>query len=60
MDAKQGGLVLTRKPGQKIITDGPTEMEVVWASHGRVKLRYVADKSVRIVRAELETKGEKE
>lgn len=45
-------LVLDRKPGQRIVTDGPAVIEVSRIHGGRVKLAVEADASVRIDREE--------
>lgn len=47
-------LVLTRKPGQEIIIDGPARIVIAESSHGRVKVRIEADEDVKILRGELE------
>ena len=52
-------LVLTRIPGETIVTDGPVTIEVARVEGHRVILRLTADKDVKILRGEL-LKGEKD
>lgn len=46
-------LVLSRKPGQRIIIDGQTVLEVIDFSRGKVRLGFTAPKSIRIDREEI-------
>ena len=46
-------LVLTRKPGQRIVIDGPCVIEVTQITQSRARLGIVADGTTSIVRAEL-------
>jgi carbon storage regulator CsrA len=52
-------LVLTRIPGETIVTDGPVTIEVARVEGKHVVLRLTADRSVKILRGEL-LKGEKD
>lgn len=47
-------LVISRRPGEEIIIDGPARILISDSSHGRVKIRIEADKDVKILRGELE------
>lgn len=47
-------LVISRRPGEEIIIDGPARILIADSSHGRVKVRIEADKDVKILRGELE------
>lgn len=55
-----GTLVLSRKLGEEVIVDGPCRVKVVRIQDGRVRLAITAAKSVRIDRAELREKRERE
>ena len=46
-------LVLTRIPGETIVTDGPVKIEVARVEGKHVVLRLTADKDVKILRGEL-------
>ena len=46
-------LVLTRTPHQKIVIDGPCEIELLDIRANKVRLGITADKSVSIMRSEL-------
>ena len=52
-------LVLTRIPGETIVTDGPVTIEVARVEGKHVVLRLTADRSVKILRGEL-LKGKKD
>lgn len=59
-EKKRGGLVLTRKPNQTVLIDGPCEIEIKKVNGNRVIMLFIADKSVRVVRGELsEAKDER-
>jgi len=46
-------LVLTRKPGEKVVVDGGIVIRVVTARNGRVRLAIEAPPDVSIMRGEL-------
>ena len=46
-------LILTRRPGERIVIDHTTEMVVFNISGEKVRLGFVAPASVRIMRGEL-------
>ena len=50
--SKIGGLIITRKRGQSIMIED-VEVTVEMTSHGRCKLRIVADSAVSVMRSEL-------
>ena len=52
-----GGLVLSRKRGEAIITDGPVEIRVIDINKGQVKLHCSGDQEVMIMREELLNRG---
>ena len=47
-------LILTRKASQGISVDGPCEIVILEVNRGRVKLGFVADRDVKILRTELD------
>lgn len=49
-------LVLSRKPGEKIVIGDGIELMVVAVNGNRVRLGFVAPEKFRIVRAECRTK----
>jgi carbon storage regulator CsrA len=50
---EKGALTLTRRTGQSVVIGG-VEVVVMKVGRGQVQLRIVADRSVPIVRGELE------
>lgn len=46
-------LVLTRKPGEKVVVDGDISITVITARDGRVRLAIDAPKHVSVLRGEL-------
>jgi carbon storage regulator CsrA len=49
----RGSLVLARYPGEAIVIDSHTEVEILRITDGRVYLRIVSPKQIPIVRKEL-------
>ncbi len=49
-----GMLVLTRKAGQRIVIDGRIVVSVEEIAEGKVRLGFIADKSVAINREEIQ------
>lgn len=46
-------LILTRKPGESVVIDGPVKITVVEVQGGRTRLAFEADPKVRIHRQEI-------
>ena len=46
-------LILTRKPGERIVVDGPCEVVVLRSSEQRVKIGVIAHSDVAVARGEL-------
>ncbi len=46
-------LIIRRRTGQSVLVGGDVEIEIIEASHGRVKLGIRAPESIRILRKEV-------
>lgn len=57
---RKGGLALTRKVSEAILSDGPVRIEVDRIAGNRVILRIVADHAVKILRAEVADRQDRE
>lgn len=53
--AGNGNLILTRRPGEKLVVDGPAEITIVAIEGGRVRIAVEAAASTMIARSELMT-----